>query len=95
MLAADKTLKDNLFDGLQVNTKIAATRLFQSPAITTALSPYIGYNKASELAKEMKTSGSDIFAANQKLKLMNEDELKKVLLPQNLLKLGYSIKDLE
>ena len=95
LLAADKTLKDNLLEGLKINTTIAESRLFLSPSITTALSPYIGYHKASELAKEMKTSGCNIFVANQKLNFIDETQLKKVLQPQNLLMMGYSIKDLE
>ncbi len=95
LLAADKTLKDNLLDGLQINPEIAETRLFRSPAITTALSPYIGYHKASELAKEMKAIGCDIFQANQTLKYMDEVQLKVVLQPHNLLRMGYSIKDFE
>ena len=95
LIAADETLKTNLFDEIKVYTKTAEYRLLHCPAITTALSPLIGYHKASELAKKMKENDCDIFEANKKLKLMNEDQLKKILQPQSLLKLGYSIKDLE
>lgn len=93
--AADETLRDNLITGIQVNGAIAESNLFRSPAITTAMSPYIGYNKASQLAKEMKTSGCSVFEANQKLKLMSDEQLKQVLLPENLLMMGYSIKDFQ
>jgi aspartate ammonia-lyase len=94
LIAADETLKDNVISGIQVNEVMAESNLFRSPAITTALSPYIGYNKATQLAKEMKTSGCSVFEANQKLKLMSDEQLKQVLLPENLLMMGYSIKDL-
>ncbi len=93
LLAADETAKTNLIAGIKINSKIAESRLFHSPAITTALSPYIGYHKAAELAKEMKTSGVDIFEANQKLQLLDEARLKQILEPQNLLKIGYSIRE--
>jgi aspartate ammonia-lyase len=93
LLAADETAKTNLIEGIKINSKVAESRLFHSPAITTALSPYIGYHKAAELAKEMKTSGSDIFEANQKLKFLEEARLRRILEPQNLLKMGYSIKE--
>jgi len=53
LIAANKTLNENLFSGLIVNEKIAQTNLYKSPSITTALIPFIGYNKASELAKKM------------------------------------------
>ena len=95
LIAADDTLKANLFDGIKVHTGTAENRLLHSPAITTALSPFIGYHKASELARKMKESDCDIFEANKILKLIGEDQLKKILQPQSLLKLGYSIKDLE
>jgi len=93
LLAADETAKTNLFAGIKINSKVAESRLFHSPAITTALSPYIGYHKAAELAKEMKTSGVDIFEANQKLQFLDEARLKQILEPQNLLKIGYSIRE--
>ena len=93
LLAADETAKTNLIAGIKINSKVAESRLFHSPAITTALSPYIGYHKAAELANEMKTSGSDIFEANQKLNFLEEARLKQILEPNNLLKMGYSIKE--
>lgn len=94
LAAADKTLADNLFEGLVVNSATANKKLINSPAITTALVPYIGYNKASEISKEMKLNSIDIFAANKKLKLISDKKLKEILKPENLLKTGYSMGDI-
>ena len=94
LIAANKTLKENLFNGLEIDNDTAEDRLYKSPAITTALSPYIGYNKAAELAKEMKNSNKDIFLANDKLKLIEPGKLKKILAPQNLLKMGFTLNDI-
>lgn len=94
LIAANETLKNNLFDGLEVNIETAQYKLLHSPAITTALSPFTGYHKASELANIMKMNNCDIFEANQKLKFITEDQLIKILQPQYLLKLGYSLNDL-
>jgi len=94
LIAANKTLKQNLFNGLTINNQKAEERLFKSPAITTALSPHIGYHKATELSKEMKTSGLDIFQANEKLQIMDTKKLKKILQPQNLLKMGFTLDDI-
>ncbi|MCX6252121.1 MAG: lyase family protein [Bacteroidetes bacterium] len=94
LIAADKTLKENLFEGLKVDIHIGEEKLFNSPSITTALVPYIGYHKASLIAKEMKVSGITIFEANTKLNLIDEVHLKQILKPENLLKLGYSLGDL-
>jgi fumarate hydratase class II len=69
--------------------------LYSSPAITTALSPLIGYRKAVLLSKEMKASGCDVFEANQKLMLIEDDKLRSVLKPENLLKTGFTLSDLK
>jgi aspartate ammonia-lyase len=94
LIAADKTLAGNLFEGLTVNSEKAYEKLVKSPAITTALVPYIGYNKAAEISKEMKAKSTDVYAANKKLKLIDESKLIEILKPENLLKTGYSIGDI-
>jgi aspartate ammonia-lyase len=94
MIAMDKTIKENLLEGLTVNAEIAENKLFSSPSITTALTPYIGYKKASIIANEMRKNKIDIFDANNRLKLIDEKKLKVILQPENLLKLGYSLEDL-
>jgi aspartate ammonia-lyase len=94
LIACDRTLKKNLFGGLIINGDVTAEQLFRSPAITTALLPYTGYHKASELAREMKEKGVDVFTANETLKLLEEDKLKTILMPENLLKLGYTVSEI-
>ncbi len=94
LAAMNKALKENLLSGLEIDENQAASRLFRSPAITTALSPYIGYNKASEMAHFMKTEKLDIFEANQVLNLMAENKLKQLMQPENLIKSGFSISDI-
>ncbi|TFG88440.1 MAG: aspartate ammonia-lyase, partial [Candidatus Atribacteria bacterium] len=69
--------------------------LFHSQAITTALTPHIGYHKAAELANLMKEKKYDIVEANIILKVIEEDKLKEILKPGNLLKLGFSLEDLK
>jgi len=94
LIAANKTLKENLFAGLTVDNEKAEKRLFKSPAVTTALSPYVGYHKAAELAKEMKENNIDIFEANNKLKLISQEKLQNIMAPQNLLKMGFTLDDI-
>ncbi len=94
LIGADQTIKNNLISNLKIYPKVALDRLYRSPAVTTALSPVIGYNKASELAKLIKTEGIDIFKANEKLNFLSEEKLKVILKPSGLLKMGYQIKDL-
>ena len=93
LIAADRTIKSNLLEEIKINTGTGETKLFLSPAITTALVPFIGYNMASELAKTMKLKGMDIFAANEELKMIDREKLKTLLKPENLLKLGYTLDE--
>jgi aspartate ammonia-lyase len=93
LIAADRTIKTNLIEEIQINTKTGETKLFGSPAITTALVPFIGYHKASELAKTMKSKGLNIFEANNEMKLIDQEKLKTMLKPENLLKLGYTLDE--
>ena len=94
LIAADHSLFENMISGIEVNMDVAKEKLFESPSVTTALLPYIGYNKASLLAKEMKEKKMDVFQANIILKMIDQNKLTDLLQPQNLLKEGFSINDI-
>jgi aspartate ammonia-lyase len=95
LISANITLRENLIKEIYIDSKISEKKLFKSPAITTALNPYIGYKKASILANEMKNKNCDIFEANKKLRIIDEEKLIQILKPENLLKQGFSVKDIE
>lgn len=92
--AINQTLKDNMMEQLTVNTRVALERLYQSPSIATALSPYVGYNKAADLARLMKEKNINIFDANDHFQYMEQGKLKSLLSSDNLLKMGFMINDL-
>jgi aspartate ammonia-lyase len=94
LISCNVTLLNNLFTGLIINETAGYEAVIHSPSVTAALSPYIGYHKAAELAKLMKDKRIDIFEANNILKLINETKLRSILEPGNLLKLGFSLDDL-
>lgn len=95
LIAANETMHDNLFSGLVVHAEEAGKKLYQSPAVTTALSPFIGYHKAAQLAYLMNSEKLDVFEANKKLKLIDDKKLEELMQPQKLLQTGFSMKDLE
>ena len=95
LIAANNTLMENLFKGLIINHDISQEQLFRSPSITTALIPVIGYHKSSELARFMKSNGKNVFESNAALNLLDDDRLRRLLEPENLLKLGYILSDLD
>jgi aspartate ammonia-lyase len=94
LISCNVTLLNNLFTGLFVNETAGYEAVINSPSVTTALSPHIGYHRAAELARLMKDKKIDIFEANSILKLIDETKLKSILEPGNLLKLGFSLDDL-
>ena len=94
LIASDTSLLNNLMTGLQINEEKALDKLYHSPSVTTALLPMVGYHAATQLALEMKASGSDIFEANEKLQLIDNEKLKDILNPSYLLKEGFTLDDL-
>lgn len=94
LISCNKTLLENLFSGLKVNEKAGYDSLIHSPSVTTALTPHTGYHKASVLAKLMKEEKIDIFEANERLKIIDSEKLKKILEPSSLLKLGFSLDEI-
>ena len=69
--------------------------MMSSPAVTTALLPFIGYKKAAALARMMKEEQLGISEANQKLGYLSPEKLNEILKPENLVQGGYRLKDLE
>ena len=94
LISCDGTLLHNLFEGLAVIESSGYKALIYSPAITTALTPHIGYHKAAEIAHVMKERHIDIFQANNILNAIDDSKLITLLQPGNLLKLGFSLEDL-
>lgn len=88
------SLKENLFEGLSVNSDQSLDHLYRNSSITTALIPFVGYHEASHLAAIMKNNKKTIFEANSDLQLLAPEKIQQILAPKELLKLGFSLKDL-
>jgi aspartate ammonia-lyase len=94
LAACNKTVAFNLTGELEISGSVSEDKLLHSSALATALLPYIGYHKASELAKEMQEKKINIYQANENLKIIPENKLRKILKPENLLKEGFSVNDI-
>ncbi|MDT8400128.1 MAG: lyase family protein [Bacteroidales bacterium] len=94
LINANKSLSMNLIYDLKVNKKAAFEILIKSPVISTALIPYIGYNKATEIAEYMKEKNTDIFEACEHTGYIESKKLDDILKPGNLLKMGFSLDDI-
>ena len=94
LISANQSLTLHLVSSIKIDNEIAYARLLNSPAIATALLPFVGYHKAGLLARNMKENEVDIVAANDKLGILSKQKLTEILKPENLLKEGFIIKDI-
>ena len=95
LVSANEVSALHLLNDIEIDPKLTAERLLASPAVTTVLLPFIGYNKAAELAACMKEFNLSVYEANRKLGFLKEQKLKEILKPENLVQGGYRLKDLE
>ena len=94
LVSANDTLRRNLVEGVRVDERRANDILYNAPVIATALLPYIGYHGAESVAARMRDADVSIFEANNEMKLIDPEKLRRILSPANLLQLGYRISDI-
>jgi aspartate ammonia-lyase len=81
---ACRTLRDNCIVGITANTERLALQVASSVGVVTALTPYIGYQKAAQLAHVALLGSHTIRELVVAENLMDEETLDKVLHPDRL-----------
>jgi fumarate hydratase class II len=66
-------------DDIEANEDACEAAVEQSLSMVTSLNPYVGYEKASELAKEALASGATIRELCEQEQILSEDELNHAL----------------
>ncbi len=79
-----ETLTNNCVRGITANEDRCRSLLEQSVALATALCPYIGYSKATEIAKESLSTNIPIHQLVIQKGLLSESEAKNVLNPLHM-----------
>ena len=69
---------------MEANIEQCKSFVEQSLSMVTSLNPYIGYDKASKLAKEAFESGKTIRELCIEQNILPEDELAKALDPMSM-----------
>jgi aspartate ammonia-lyase len=90
LAAACRTLAERCVRGITANAPRARHLLDESTALVTALNPYIGYARASEIAKEALATGKRVYDLVLERKLMQREELDAVLKPEVLTQPHFS-----
>ena len=78
---AVRSFTQKLVTGIRANQERCEGLLAKSAAIALALNPFIGYDKAAEVAKEALARGVPIRDVVLEKKLLNEKELDEILDP--------------
>jgi len=74
-------LRTKCVDGITVNEKVLERYMETTVGIVTALNPIIGYEKATELAKEAYSSGKGILEVIREKKVLTEKQIADVMDP--------------
>lgn len=90
---AVQTLVDNCIVGITANEERCRCLVENSVGIITAISPHLGYQKAADIAKKAIKTGESVRSLILKEKLMDEDELNRILDPIHMTEPGISGKD--
>ena len=90
---AVQTLVDNCIVGITANEERCRYLVENSVGIITAISPHLGYQKAADIAKKAIKTGESVRRLILKEKLMDDDELNRILDPIHMTEPGISGKD--
>jgi aspartate ammonia-lyase len=81
-------LAERCVDGIQANRAYLRASVERSIGLVTALSPHIGYEAASELAKEAHASGASVYELVLRKGLLDQAQLDALLHPDRLTRPG-------
>jgi aspartate ammonia-lyase len=93
LLNVSKLFRTRCIDGITVDEAVLAHYMETTVGIVTALNPIIGYEKATELAKEAYSSGKGILEVIREKKVLTEAQIKDLLDPVKLTNLDPSKYD--
>ena len=77
---------DKCVTGISANEARIAKLRDESLMLVTALSPYIGYDNATKIAKKALRDGSTLLSAAVDLELVTEEQFKKWVVPEEMIK---------
>ena len=82
--AGCKVLGEFCVPGITANEKLLAERVAKSAGLATALNPYIGYEKAAEIAKAALQQNRPVAELVLERGLLSKEQLDRILSPERL-----------
>lgn len=86
---ACQTLAERCVKGITANRQRCREMVENSIGLVTALNPYIGYEKATEIANEALETGRSVYAIVLEKGYLSKEELDDILSPENMTKPRY------
>jgi aspartate ammonia-lyase len=79
-----RQLTEKCIVGITANEKRNVFYAQSTVSLATALNPYIGYEKAAEIAKESVLTGRSIIEIAREKKLLTEKQIAEILDPKRM-----------
>jgi len=89
LIQANKIFRTKCIQGITANQEVCAYYAQHSPALITALLPYIGYEQATLIAQEAKSKNKTILEVIYEKNLIPQEKLDYLLSPEAMTALGY------
>ncbi len=86
LIRALDTLRLECIDGIKANESHCRHMVEHSIGIVTALKPYIGYDKSTEIAKEALETGGSVYNLVMEKGLLTREQLETILDPKHMVK---------
>ncbi len=88
LASVSRLFADRCVMGIEADVERARSYALSSPAIATALNPYIGYEEAAKVVKAAAAEGKDLRTVVLERGLMTPEEVDRVLDPEAMTKGG-------
>ena len=86
------TLAEKCIIGITANPEHTRQMVYNSVGLITFLNPYLGHHLGDEIGKEAVATGKTIRELVLEKKLLSEEELDRILSPENLMHPEYQAK---
>jgi aspartate ammonia-lyase len=83
------TLGERCIRGITANREVCRRNVENSIGLVTALNPLLGYEKASEIAKEALETGGSVYEIVLAKGYLSQEELEDLLKPENMTRPRY------
>ena len=81
---ATRTFRELCIDGITINKEVLNRYIETTIGIVTVLNPVLGYEKATEVAKQAMESGKGVLEIIREKKLLTEEQIKDLLDPKKM-----------